>query len=87
MVSHSGFKEVSVCYFSLLSHVCDVSVFFQDCIPAYTLGHADKLSQIESFLHSSGLPLQLIGSSYRGVSVNDCINNARIEAETLLGRL
>ncbi|KAK7474388.1 hypothetical protein BaRGS_00034342 [Batillaria attramentaria] len=62
-----------------------VKVILQkECIPQYTLGHADRLSRIALNLSKSGLPLRLIGSSYRGVSVNDCINNARMEVEGLL---
>ncbi|KAK7090506.1 protoporphyrinogen oxidase-like [Littorina saxatilis] len=62
-------------------------VYQKECIPEYTLGHADKLSHLESLIKSSGLPLHLIGSSYKGVSVNDCINNARIEAENVVHQL
>lgn len=31
---------------------------------------------IEQYIAVNSLPLTLVGSSYRGVSVNDCIHNA-----------
>ncbi|KAL8596599.1 hypothetical protein ACOMHN_034970 [Nucella lapillus] len=61
--------------------------YLKDCIPAYTLGHADRLAAMETSIRESGIPLHLLGSSYKGVSVNDCINNARLEVETLAQRL
>ncbi|XP_076454338.1 protoporphyrinogen oxidase-like [Babylonia areolata] len=62
-------------------------VYQKECIPAYTLGHADRLVAMDTAIRGGGLPLHLVGSSYRGVSVNDCINNARLEVEGLVPRL
>jgi len=55
----------------------------RNCIPQYLVGHHALLTNIEAALASSSLPLSLVGSSYKGVSVNDCILNAKIEAEKL----
>uniref|UniRef100_A0A8C3S726 Protoporphyrinogen oxidase n=1 Tax=Chelydra serpentina TaxID=8475 RepID=A0A8C3S726_CHESE len=44
------------------------------CIPQYTLGHWQR----------TGLPLSLIGASYQGVSVNDCIYSAKTAVTRLL---
>ena len=44
--------------------------------PQYTLGHVDRLDQINAQL--SGLPgLYLGGASYRGVGIPDCIGNSQ----------
>lgn len=37
-------------------------------IPQYTVGHQERLAEIKR-----ALPIQIVGSSYGGVSVNDCI--------------
>ncbi|KAJ8018243.1 Protoporphyrinogen oxidase [Holothuria leucospilota] len=57
----------------------------RDCIPQYTVGHSDRLGlivshlaeQMNKYIKKNSLPLFLLGSSYDGVSVNDCIWNAR----------
>uniref|UniRef100_A0A8C3UWP8 Protoporphyrinogen oxidase n=1 Tax=Catharus ustulatus TaxID=91951 RepID=A0A8C3UWP8_CATUS len=55
----------------------------QDCIPQYTLGHWEQ--RIQRFLQEQRLPLSLIGASYRGVSVNDCIAGAKAAVGRVLG--
>ncbi|KAM3656936.1 protoporphyrinogen oxidase isoform 2-T2 [Ammospiza maritima maritima] len=57
----------------------------QDCIPQYTLGHWERLERIQRFLKEQQLPLSLIGASYSGVSVNDCIASARAAVGRILG--
>ncbi|XP_032938447.1 protoporphyrinogen oxidase isoform X1 [Catharus ustulatus] len=57
----------------------------QDCIPQYTLGHWERLERIQRFLQEQRLPLSLIGASYRGVSVNDCIAGAKAAVGRVLG--
>ncbi|XP_058716340.1 protoporphyrinogen oxidase isoform X2 [Poecile atricapillus] len=57
----------------------------QDCIPQYTLGHWQRLERIQRFLQDRALPLSLVGASYGGVSVNDCIASARVAVGRLLG--
>lgn len=50
----------------------------RQCIPQYQVGHTQLTSEIKSWLanHCSGR-LELLGSSFNGVSVNDCIKTAR----------
>lgn len=55
------------------------------CIPQYVLGHTVVLDNIFSQIKQDKLPLSLVGSSYKGPSVNDCINNARLEMERVTG--
>ncbi|XP_062367305.1 protoporphyrinogen oxidase isoform X3 [Cinclus cinclus] len=57
----------------------------QDCIPQYTLGHWERLERIQRFLKEQELPLSLIGASYCGVSVNDCIASAKAAVGRILG--
>jgi oxygen-dependent protoporphyrinogen oxidase len=45
-------------------------------IPQYTIGHAGRLERIEAAL-ASHRGLFLAGNSYRGVSINACIEDAR----------
>ncbi|NXD73899.1 PPOX oxidase, partial [Eolophus roseicapillus] len=62
-----------------------LSVPPQACIPQYTLGHWQRTERIGRFLAEHQLPLSLIGASYSGVSVNDCIASAKAAVERLLG--
>lgn len=53
---------------------------WEKAIPQYELGHEDKLNRIEQIL--SQFPgIYLTGNAYRGVSVNDCIENSLKLAE------
>ncbi|KAM9368356.1 protoporphyrinogen oxidase [Phaethornis superciliosus] len=56
----------------------------QACIPQYTLGHWQRTECITRFLAEQQLPLSLIGASYTGVSVNDCIASAKAAVGRLL---
>ncbi|XP_077179279.1 protoporphyrinogen oxidase isoform X3 [Paroedura picta] len=55
------------------------------CIPQYTLGHWKRIEAISAFLDQKQLPLSLVGASYEGVSVNDCVFGARKAVAKLLG--
>ncbi|XP_046335282.2 protoporphyrinogen oxidase-like [Haliotis rufescens] len=55
----------------------------KNCIPQYVLGHNQRLSSMDRYLADTRLPLSLIGSSYRGPSVNDCIYNTRQTVEKI----
>ncbi|XP_069463275.1 protoporphyrinogen oxidase [Ambystoma mexicanum] len=57
----------------------------KECIPQYTLGHWKRTENIFGYVKQNCVPLSLIGASFEGVSVNDCIYNARIAVEKLLG--
>jgi len=48
----------------------------QHAIPQYLVGHLDKVSKIQELIKEKQLPLSLLGSTFKGVSVNDCIANA-----------
>ncbi|XP_072214722.1 protoporphyrinogen oxidase [Excalfactoria chinensis] len=57
----------------------------QSCIPQYTLGHWKRMEHIQHLVQEQQLPLSLIGASYSGVSVNDCIASARTAVGRLMG--
>lgn len=50
-------------------------------ISQYTVGHLDRVETAEAALRPAGI--ELAGSPYRGVSVNDCIKQARAAAARL----
>ena len=54
-------------------------------IAQYTVGHLDRVAAAEAAAANAGI--DLAGSPYRGVSVNDCIKQARAAATRLAGRL
>ena len=53
-------------------------------MPKYTIGHLDRMAALE---RSAGAhpSLSLVGSSYRGIGIGDCIHEAQIVAERILG--
>jgi len=58
----------------------------KECIPQYVVGHSKRLSDIRSHIDMHQLPISLIGSSYDGVSVNDCIANAKLAVTQYLSK-
>lgn len=52
-------------------------------ISQYTVGHLDRVAAAEDAARAIGV--ELAGSPYRGVSVNDCIKQARAAAHRLAG--
>lgn len=56
----------------LASHVS----IHKQCIPSYPVGHATHLKQLSSVLAEHGR-ITVIGNSYAGVGINDCIRNAK----------
>jgi oxygen-dependent protoporphyrinogen oxidase len=54
-------------------------------ISQYTVGHLDRVAAAEAAAGGAGI--ELAGSPYRGVSVNDCIKQARAAAARLAQRL
>lgn len=56
----------------------------KNCIPQYLVGHHKKLEDIEKEISEKQLSLSLLGASYSGAGVPDCIYNARLEVEKFL---
>ncbi|OCL11396.1 Protoporphyrinogen oxidase [Glonium stellatum] len=56
----------------------------KDCIPQYTVGHEERIQRAHSQLRNSfGGRLRVVGNSYNGVGVNDCLRAARDIAKGL----
>lgn len=60
-------------------------VRWEQGISQYTVGHLDRVAAAESAARKADI--ELAGSPYRGVSVNDCIKQARAAATRLAQRL
>ncbi len=54
-------------------------------ISQYTVGHLDRVEQVERAARNAGI--EVAGSTLRGVSVNDCIRQARLAARRIADRL
>ncbi len=76
---YSFLKKKKKIFYSIL--------LFQECIPQYLVGHSELLDDIDTYIQDKRLPLTLIGASYRGVSVNECMFDARKSVEKLARRL
>ena len=55
-------------------------------MPQYTLGHLDRLAQLDAALSRYG-GLVLTGAGYRGVGIPDCIRDGAVAAEKVIGYL
>ncbi|KAI1285893.1 Protoporphyrinogen oxidase [Halotydeus destructor] len=53
------------------------------CIAQYRLNHRTLVEEIKEDIASKGMNLELLGSSYFGFSVNECIFNARSKVQEL----
>jgi len=53
--------------------------YARNAIPQYTIGHSARMQQIKK--HKN---ITLLGNSYHGVAVNDCIAEATIAAQSFL---
>ncbi|KNC84101.1 hypothetical protein SARC_03666 [Sphaeroforma arctica JP610] len=54
------------------------------CIPQYQLGHLERMGEIDWLLRATTKGcVSVLGSSYRGVSVNDCVRFAKNTAKGL----
>ncbi|KAF9118440.1 oxygen-dependent protoporphyrinogen oxidase, partial [Linnemannia schmuckeri] len=60
----------------------------QECIPQYLVGHLQRMQTLDQSLRKDfdGL-LAVTGAGYLGVSINDCIKNAREVAEAVVSKL
>ncbi|HEY6009884.1 MAG TPA: protoporphyrinogen oxidase, partial [Nitrospirota bacterium] len=54
-------------------------------MPKYTVGHLDRIAVIDRTL-ATHPGLHLIGCSYKGIGIGDCVHEAQVAAETILKR-
>jgi len=52
-------------------------------MPKYTVGHLDRIALLDRML-STHPGLHLIGCSYKGIGIGDCVHEAQIAAEKIL---
>lgn len=52
-------------------------------MPKYTVGHLDRIAVLDRVL-SKHAGLHLIGCSYKGIGIGDCVHEAQIAAERIL---
>lgn len=48
----------------------------KSCIPQYGVGHVDRMTELDASLRKLTPGVSVVGASYTGVSVNDCIYHA-----------
>jgi oxygen-dependent protoporphyrinogen oxidase len=59
---------------------------WQKGMPKYTVGHLDRMAILDRKI-SVHVGLHLIGCSYKGIGIGDCIHEAQITAEKILKNL
>ena len=59
----------------------------RSCIPQYVIGHHKKLEAAENAIKENNLCLSLIGASYKGAGVPDCIYNSRLAVQNYLEKI
>jgi oxygen-dependent protoporphyrinogen oxidase len=52
-------------------------------MPKYTVGHLDRISVLDRSL-SMHPGLHLIGCSYKGIGIGDCVHQAQVAAQKIL---
>ena len=61
---------------------CHVDIL-EKCIPHYTVGHRNRVKHLFRLIKEENLRLSLIGNSYSGAGIPDCIANAIDHTEPL----
>ncbi|UYV65021.1 hypothetical protein LAZ67_3002849 [Cordylochernes scorpioides] len=56
----------------------------KNSIPQHTVGHHQRLTELRTLIHQRNTPMDLLGASFDGVSIDDCILNARKAVEAFL---
>ncbi|XP_064472184.1 protoporphyrinogen oxidase-like isoform X2 [Ornithodoros turicata] len=59
----------------------------KESMPQHIVGHRERVSHIRKEISQQGLRMSVVGASYDGIGVNDCILQARQAAETYLTSL
>lgn len=61
-----------------------VCQFAMNAIPQYIVGHSKKVNEIEQRVNKLSHRFKVLGNSFYGVSVNDCIANAKVRMQYML---
>lgn len=60
---------------------------WKQAMPQYTVGHEARLYQLKQELYNEFPYIKLIGSSYEGISIPDCVEQGRNAAQEMLGTI
>lgn len=60
---------------------------WKQAMPQYTVGHDERVQQMKQELHEKFPNVMLVGSSYEGISVPDCIEQGREAAGSMLNTI
>lgn len=60
---------------------------WKQAMPQYTVGHDARLLQLKQELYNEFPYIKLIGSSYEGISIPDCVEQGRNAAQEMLGTI
>ncbi|KAK4881047.1 hypothetical protein RN001_004366 [Aquatica leii] len=55
----------------------------KNCIPQYIVGHNETVDKIHKYVEDNKLPLNLCGTSYNGVGINDAVYSAKTMVDKL----
>jgi protoporphyrinogen/coproporphyrinogen III oxidase len=75
----------SLCGLNAEPHLVEVNRWIK-AMPQYTIGHLDRLKQVEGVLSRYG-GVVLAGAAYRGVGIPDCIREGTLAAQRVLRHL
>ena len=70
-------KYLGIDQSNLKHHIVSVQ---RQCIPQYKIGHKERIDSIMQSANDLGY-ISLVGASYKGVSINDIINNSKLTAD------
>ncbi|HWL26257.1 MAG TPA: protoporphyrinogen oxidase [Ureibacillus sp.] len=56
-------------------------------MPQYTVGHERRMEKLKNNLHEQYPNIQLVGSSYEGISIPDCVSQGKKAAKEMLDRI
>jgi oxygen-dependent protoporphyrinogen oxidase len=74
-----------LCGLTAEPHFVEVNRWIK-AMPQYTIGHLDRLKQIEAALSRYG-GLALTGAAYRGVGIPDCVRDGTLAAQRVIRHL
>ena len=60
---------------------------WKQAMPQYTVGHEERMQQMKQELGREFPNVMLVGSSYEGISVPDCIEQGREAAISMLNKI
>ena len=88
-VSCSSLEEIAIESVQKTLHITSdpitaITTLNRDCIAQYKVGHKKLVQGAFEYIENNRLPLSLIGSSYQGVGVNDCVLGAKKIVDNLI---